>query len=105
MEPMWETASARSDGETAAAAPEEEEAGGGEETVKIFVAVLEQHKNGQLTLAWALRSLPEVAPKAADVVVVVAHVHVPAQTIPVSTYRRRSLPSPLPVRPVRSVHN
>ncbi|KAE8786652.1 u-box domain-containing protein 33-like [Hordeum vulgare] len=78
MEPVWETASARSD---TAAATEEEEAGGVEETVKVFVAVPEQHKNGQLTLAWALRNLPDVAPTAADVEVVVAHVHVPAKMI------------------------
>ncbi|XP_037466832.1 U-box domain-containing protein 33-like [Triticum dicoccoides] len=84
MQPMSETASARSDGEPAAAAPEEEEAGGGEESVNVFVAVPEQHKNGQLTLAWALRNLAELAPAAAvDVVVVVAHVHVPPQEIPV----------------------
>lgn len=99
-----DTASPRSDGETAAAVAAEEE----EEAVKIYVAVPEQHKDGRLTLAWALRNLAELAPAAAaDVVVVVAHVHVPAQTIPVSTYRRRSLPSPppVPVRPLRSIHN
>ncbi|XBJ09838.1 hypothetical protein VPH35_014833 [Triticum aestivum] len=75
-----DTASPRSDGETAAAVAAEEE----EEAVKIYVAVPEQHKDGRLTLAWALRNLAELAPAAAaDVVVVVAHVHVPAQTIPV----------------------
>nr|BAK00369.1 predicted protein [Hordeum vulgare subsp. vulgare] len=100
MEPVWETASARSD---TAAATEEEEAGGVEETVKVFVAVPEQHKNGQLTLAWALRNLPDVAPTAADVEVVVAHVHVPAKMIPVmgSKFHASKLSSEL----VRSYRN
>ncbi|KAM0877722.1 hypothetical protein ACQ4PT_035312 [Festuca glaucescens] len=91
MEPVWETASERSGvdslssagGTTTTEAPEEE--AGGEEVVKVFVAVPEQHKNGKSTLAWALRHLAALASdgSAGNVVVVVAHVHAPAQMIPV----------------------
>ncbi|KAK1695787.1 hypothetical protein QYE76_012484 [Lolium multiflorum] len=91
MEPVWETASERSGvdslssagGTTATEAPEED--AGGEEVVKVFVAVPEQHKNGKSTLAWALRHLAALASdgNAGAVVVVVAHVHAPAQMIPV----------------------
>ncbi|CAM0956275.1 unnamed protein product [Alopecurus aequalis] len=88
MEPVWETASDRSGveslssagGTTATEVPEED--AGGEEVVKVFVALPEQHKNGKSTLAWTLRHLATVAPDAAAVVVVIAHVHAPAQMIP-----------------------
>ncbi|KAK3157072.1 hypothetical protein QOZ80_2AG0115760 [Eleusine coracana subsp. coracana] len=50
--------------------------GGGErEPEKVFVAVPEQYKHGKSVLAWALRH-------AAAVVVVLMHIHVPAQMIP-----------------------
>ncbi|GJM91394.1 hypothetical protein PR202_ga07758 [Eleusine coracana subsp. coracana] len=57
--------------------------GGGErEPEKVFVAVPEQYKHGKSVLAWALRH-------AAAVVVVLMHIHVPAQMIPMSTYSHR----------------
>lgn len=77
---------------------EEREDGEGEE--KVFVAVPAQHKSGRTLLAWALRHVAAVAGAA----VVVAHVHVPAQMIPMSTCsrfvssllaRHRTLTSPL----------
>uniref|UniRef100_A0A0D9XM60 RING-type E3 ubiquitin transferase n=1 Tax=Leersia perrieri TaxID=77586 RepID=A0A0D9XM60_9ORYZ len=48
---------------------------------RVFVALPAQHKSGKSTLSWALRHLADVAPAAA---VVVAHVHSPAQMIPMS---------------------
>uniref|UniRef100_A0A0E0BDF2 RING-type E3 ubiquitin transferase n=1 Tax=Oryza glumipatula TaxID=40148 RepID=A0A0E0BDF2_9ORYZ len=84
----WETASARSGvsssssgratAAAAAAAPEN----------KVFVALPAQHKSGRSTLAWALRHVADLAPAAigggGEVVVVAAHVHSPAQMIPMS---------------------
>ncbi|XP_052134522.1 U-box domain-containing protein 33-like [Oryza glaberrima] len=84
----WETASARSGvsssssgrATAAAAAPAPEN--------KVFVALPAQHKSGRSTLAWALRHVADLAPAAigggGEVVVVVAHVHSPAQMIPMS---------------------
>nr|AAK43512.1 putative receptor kinase [Oryza sativa Japonica Group] len=84
----WETASARSGvsssssgrATAAAAAPAPEN--------KVFVALPAQHKSGRSTLAWALRHVAELAPAAigggGEVVVVAAHVHSPAQMIPMS---------------------
>lgn len=108
----WETASARSGGASFSvtgglsgdmtAEISEEADGRGKE--KVFVALPEQHKNGKSTLAWALRLVAAMPPAASDdgpgdaavaTVVVVAHVHAPAQMIPVSTY---SLPSPIVVQ-------
>ncbi|CAL4940500.1 unnamed protein product [Urochloa decumbens] len=62
--------------EEQAAGLDEEDEGEGEE--KVFVAVPGQHKSGRSLLAWALRHVAAVAGAA----VVVAHVHVPAQMIP-----------------------
>jgi hypothetical protein len=85
----WETASARSGvsssssgrATAAAAAPAPEN--------KVFVALPAQHKSGRSTLAWALRHVAELAPAAigggGEVVVVAAHVHSPAQMIPISS--------------------
>ena len=90
MEPVWETASERSGVESLSSAggtAATEETGGEEEVFKVFVALPELHKNGKSTLAWTLRHLAIVAPDAAAVVVVIAHVHAPAQMIPLSTYR------------------
>ncbi|CAL4915441.1 unnamed protein product [Urochloa decumbens] len=56
----------------------EEDEGEGEGEEKVFVAVPGQHKSGKSLLAWALRHVAAVAGAA----VVVAHVHVPAQMIP-----------------------
>jgi hypothetical protein len=50
----------------------------------VFVAVPEQHKSGRSLLAWALRHVAAVDGAA----VVVAHVHAPAQMIPMSTCSR-----------------
>ena len=50
----------------------------------MFVAVPEQHKSGRSLLAWALRHVAAVGGAA----VVVAHVHAPAQMIPMSTCSR-----------------
>ncbi|WVZ57562.1 hypothetical protein U9M48_007933 [Paspalum notatum var. saurae] len=52
----------------------------------VFVAVPEQHKSGRSLLAWTLRHVAAVAGAA----VVVAHVHAPAQMIPMSTYKLTS---------------
>ncbi|KAL6642740.1 hypothetical protein ACP70R_020921 [Stipagrostis hirtigluma subsp. patula] len=65
-------------GATAAEISSPEETAAGAEEEKVFVALPEQHKNGKHTLAWALR---HVAPMA-GAAVVVAHVHAPAQMIP-----------------------
>jgi len=94
----WEAASARNGGAGSSssstggaptaeifeeqAAGEEDEEGEGEE--KVFVAVPEQHKSGRSLLAWALRHVAAVAGAA----VVVAHIHTPAQMIPMSTCSR-----------------
>ncbi|PVH32417.1 hypothetical protein PAHAL_9G395000 [Panicum hallii] len=96
----WEAASARNGGagsfssstggaptaeifEDQAAGGEEDE-GEGEGEEKVFVAVPEQHKSGRSLLAWALRHVAAVDGAA----VVVAHVHAPAQMIPMSTCSR-----------------
>ena len=61
---------------------EEQQAAREEETTeKVFVAVPEQHKSGKSLLAWTLRHVGAVA----GAFVVVAHVHAPAQMIPMST--------------------
>lgn len=67
---------------------EVQSAGGGErEPEKVFVALPEQYKNGKSVLTWALRhAAAMVAAGTGAVVVVAAHVHVPAQMIPMSTY-------------------
>lgn len=62
----------------------EEQAATGEEAAteeKVFVAVPEQHKSGKSLLAWTLHHVGAVAGTS----VVVAHVHAPAQMIPMST--------------------
>ncbi|CAN6300209.1 unnamed protein product [Urochloa humidicola] len=64
--------------EQAAGLEAEDEEGEGEE--KVFVAVPGQPKSGRSLLAWALRHVAAVAGAA----VVVAHVHVPAQMIPMT---------------------
>jgi hypothetical protein len=64
-------------------------AGGGEPEPeeKVFAAVPVPYKNGKSVLTWALRHAAAVAlAGASTVVVVVAHVHAPAQMIPMSTY-------------------
>jgi len=66
------------------AAGEGDGEGEGEGEGKVFVAVPEQHKSGRSLLAWALRHVAAVAGAA----VVVAHVHAPAQMIPMSTCSR-----------------
>ena len=69
-------------GATTAEIFEEQAAAGEEETTeKVFVAVPEQHKSGKSLLAWTLRHVGAVAGAS----VVVAHVHAPAQMIPMST--------------------
>ena len=91
----WEAASARNGGagsssSSTGGAPTseifEEQAAGeeGEGEEKVFVAVPEQHKSGRSLLAWALRHVAAVGGAA----VVVAHVHAPAQMIPMSTCSR-----------------
>jgi hypothetical protein len=73
-------------------------AGGGEPepTEKVFVAVPELYKNGKSVLTWALRH-------ATAAVLVVAHVHAPAQMIPMSTYSLLSRRATSRVTAVRSV--
>lgn len=67
----------------------DEQAAAGEETeTEVFVAVPEQHKSGKSLLAWAIRHVGAVAGAA----VVVAHVHAPAQMIPMSTCAPASPP-------------
>ncbi|KAL6906438.1 hypothetical protein ACP4OV_004039 [Aristida adscensionis] len=58
--------------------------GDDENEMKVFVALPEQHKSGRHTLAWALRHVAAAATAAgaAAAVVVAAHVHAPAQMIP-----------------------
>ncbi|XP_015697309.1 U-box domain-containing protein 33-like isoform X2 [Oryza brachyantha] len=87
----WETASgvsSSSSGLRATAAAAEEEEGEEEEDAamanRVFVALPVQQKNGRSTIAWVLRHLAEVASAPAAAVVVVAHVHSPAQMIPMS---------------------
>ena len=90
----WEAASARDGGggsssSSTGGAPtaeifEDQAAGEGDGEGKVFVAVPEQHKSGRSLLAWALRHVAAVAGAA----VVVAHVHAPAQMIPMSTCSR-----------------
>ncbi|GJN20052.1 hypothetical protein PR202_gb07378 [Eleusine coracana subsp. coracana] len=67
--------------------------GGGErEPEKVFVAVPEQYKHGKSVLAWALRhaaAMGLAGTGGGAVVVVLMHVHVPVQMIPMSTYSHR----------------
>ena len=70
---------------------EEQQAAREEETTeKVFVAVPEQHKSGKSLLAWTLRHVGAVA----GAFVVVAHVHAPAQMIPMSTCAPPASPLP-----------
>uniref|UniRef100_A0A452YTF3 RING-type E3 ubiquitin transferase n=1 Tax=Aegilops tauschii subsp. strangulata TaxID=200361 RepID=A0A452YTF3_AEGTS len=76
--------------EAAAAAAEEEE--------KVFVAVPAEPRAGQSTLAWALRHLHG----GAATTIVVMHVHVPAQMIPIMGVKfHADKLSPEPVRVFR----
>ncbi|TVU02912.1 hypothetical protein EJB05_51563 [Eragrostis curvula] len=76
----WENPfSGAGDGATGEILEVEAAAADGEpEQEKVFVAVPEQHKNGRSVIAWALRHAAAVH----GAVVVVAHVHAPAQMIP-----------------------
>ena len=57
---------------------------------KVFVAVPAEPQAGQSTLSWALGNL--YSSRATTIVVM--HVHVPAQMIPISTCARSSSISP-----------